>query len=67
MSIEEKIKTANERLFLKQKMVDVGKLISFEILLVGEVVWFVLPTTSAPSILSHAKWTVCLEPITWQA
>ena len=35
-------------------MVDVGKLISLENLLVGKVTWFVLSTTSAPLILSSA-------------
>ena len=35
-------------LFPKQKVVDVGKLISFRNLLVREVKWFVLQTTSAP-------------------
>ena len=36
------------------KMVDVGKLISLENLLVREVMGFVLTTTSAPLILSRA-------------
>ena len=36
------------------KIADVGKLISLENLLVRKVTWFMLPTTSAPLILSRA-------------
>ena len=43
------------------KMVDVGKLISLENLLVRKVMWFVLTTTSATLILSRA-----LELTEWQ-
>ena len=47
------------------KMADVGKLISLGNLLVRKVTWFVLTTTSATLILSHAFGADCITRVAY--